>query len=88
MKMVMCYDIENVEVALRALLCLHMSIKRKAEIGNNLRDFIVSDFAISQIMNALLMWNTGHITRAFMWLAEPSDSIDTIMYAKTAVVRG
>jgi hypothetical protein len=36
--MVMLYDIENVEVALRALLCLHIAIKKKAEIGNNLRD--------------------------------------------------
>jgi hypothetical protein len=88
MKMVMCYDIENVEVALRALLCLHMAIKRKAEIGNNLRDFVVSDFMIDQILQAILGLEEGHITRAFILLVEPTDNMDTIKYMRNAQLGG
>lgn len=88
MKMVMLYDIENVEVAMRALLCLHIAIKKKAEIGNNLRDFIVSDFMVDQILAGICSWKEGHITRAFILLVEPSDTMDNIKYMRTVQFGG
>lgn len=88
MKIVMLYDIDNVEIALGVLLALHIAIRKKAEIGNNLRSYIESDFAIDQITKGLTAWNGGWITRAFIFVVEPKDSISEILYMKTACVGG
>ena len=84
----MLYDIDNVEIALGVLLALHIAIRKKAEIGNNLRSYVESDFAIDQITNGLSMWNSGYITRAFIFVAEPKDSIADILSMKTASIGG
>jgi hypothetical protein len=84
----MLYDIDNVKIALGILLAIHIEIRKKAEIGNNLRAYVESDFAIGEITKGLAAWNSGWITRAFIFVVEPKDSISEILYMKTASIGG